>query len=67
MFDQWFKQDVEKVLARRDRVVVVDESAHFDLIKKVLPAGVTLFVVMGAWRNWSASTSSKNSTSTTRC
>ena len=48
MFDQWFKQDVEKVLARRDRVVVVDESAHFDLIKKVLPAGVTLFVVKGA-------------------
>lgn len=48
MFDQWFKQDVEKVLARRDRVVVVDESAHFDLIKKVLPAGVKVFVVKGA-------------------
>lgn len=48
MFDQWFNQDVGAVLAKRNRVIVVDESAHIDLLKKVLPAEVTVFVVKGA-------------------
>lgn len=48
MFDQWFNQDVGAVLAKRNRVIVVDESAHVDLLKNVLPAEVTVFVVKGA-------------------
>ena len=48
MFDKWINQDIGKVLAKRDRVVVVDESAHIDLLKKVLPAEVKVFVVNGA-------------------
>lgn len=48
MFDQWFNYDVNAVLATRNRVVVVDESAHIDLLKKVLPAEVKVFVVKGA-------------------
>lgn len=45
MFDKWFNQDIEKILSRRNRVVVVDESDHLDLLKKVLPAGNKVFVV----------------------
>jgi hypothetical protein len=45
MFDKWFNQDIEKILAKRDRVVVVDESAHIDLLKKVLPVEVKVFIV----------------------
>ena len=48
MFDKWFNQDVNEVLIKRNRVVVVDESAHIDLLKKVLPAEVIVFVVKGA-------------------
>jgi len=45
MFDKWFNQDIEKVLSKRNRVVVVDESAHLDLLQKVLPVGYRVFVV----------------------
>ncbi|MDO8946180.1 MAG: hypothetical protein Q7U88_03360 [Desulfocapsaceae bacterium] len=45
MFDKWFNQDIEKVLSKRNRVVVVDESAHLDLLQKVLPTGYKVFVV----------------------
>lgn len=48
MFDQWFNQDVGAVLAKHNRVIVVDESAHIDLLKKVLPAEVKVFVVKDA-------------------
>jgi len=48
MFDKWFNQDVEAVLAKRNHVVVVDETSHIDLLKKVLPVKVIVFVVNGA-------------------
>ncbi|MEQ1742617.1 MAG: hypothetical protein ABL869_08990 [Candidatus Nitrotoga sp.] len=48
MFDKWFNQDIGAVLAKRNRVIVVDESAHIELLKKVLPAEVAVFVVKGA-------------------
>ena len=38
MFDKWFNQDINEVLCKRNRVVVVDESAHINLLKEVLPA-----------------------------
>jgi hypothetical protein len=48
MFDKWFNQDIDNVLAKRNRVVVVDESAHLDLLQKVLPAEYKVFVVNSA-------------------
>ena len=45
MFDKWFNQDINEVLCKRNRVVVVDESAHINLLKEVLPAEVKVFVV----------------------
>jgi len=48
MFDKWFNQDINKILVKRDRVVVVDESSHIDLLKKVLPANLITFVIKGA-------------------
>jgi hypothetical protein len=47
MFDKWFNQDIGKVFDRRNRVVVVAEASHLDLLKKILPPDVTLFVVEG--------------------
>lgn len=48
MFDKWFNQDIEKFLSKRNCVVVVDESAHLDLLQKVLPAEYKIFVVKDA-------------------
>lgn len=45
MFDTWFNQDIDKVLSKRNRVVVVDESGHLDLLQKVLPTGYRVFEV----------------------
>jgi hypothetical protein len=48
MFDKWFNQDIEKVFSKRNRVVVVDESDHLDLLQKVLPPEYKVFVVNNA-------------------
>jgi len=48
MFDKWFNQDIDNVLSKRNRVVVVDESAHLDLLQKVLPTDYKVFVVNNA-------------------
>lgn len=45
MFDKWFNQDIDKVLSKRNRVVVVDESGHLDLLQKVLQPVYKVFVV----------------------
>jgi len=48
MFDKWFNQDIDNVLSKRNRVVVVDESTHLDLLQKVLPTEYKVFVVNNA-------------------
>ena len=48
MFDKWVNQDIGKVLARRNRVVVGAEASLLDLLRKVLPKELTIFVVHGA-------------------
>ena len=48
MFDKWFNQDIDNVLSKRNRVVVVDESSHLDLLQKVLPSEYRVFVVNNA-------------------
>jgi len=45
MFDKWFNQDIETVLSKHNRVVVVVESTHLDLLQKVLPTVYKVFVV----------------------
>lgn len=45
MFDKWFNQDLERILSKHDRVVVIDESNHLDLLRKVLPAAYIVYVV----------------------
>lgn len=45
MFDKWFNQDIDKILSKRKRVVVIDESNHLDLLQKLLPEGLKVFVV----------------------
>ena len=34
MFNKWFNQDINNFLSKRNRVVVVDESTHLDLLQK---------------------------------
>ena len=48
MFDKWVNQDIGKVLDRRNRVVVGAETSLLDLLRKVLPKELTIFVVHGA-------------------
>ena len=48
MFDKWLNQDISDVLARRNRVVVGAEASLLDLLRKVLPKEMTIFVVHGA-------------------
>lgn len=48
MFDKWFAQDIAEVLDHHNRVVVIDESDHLDLLKKVLPAGLGTIIVTSA-------------------
>ena len=48
MFNKWFNQDINNVLSKRNRVVVVDESTHLDLLQKVLPTEYKVFVVNNA-------------------
>ena len=48
MFDKWLNQDISNVLARRNRVVVGAEASLLDLLGKVLPKEMTIFVVHGA-------------------
>ena len=48
MFDKWLNQDIGKVLDRRNRVVVGAEASLLDLLRKVLPEKMTIFVVHGA-------------------
>ncbi len=48
MFDKWLNQDIGNVLARRNRVVVGAEASLLDLLGKVLPEKMTIFVVHGA-------------------
>ena len=48
MFNKWFNQDINNVLSNRNRVVVVDESTHLDLLQKVLPTEYKVFVVNNA-------------------
>ena len=48
MFDKWFNQDIEEVFDKHDHVVVIDESVHLDLFKKILPANTKVFIVKGA-------------------
>ncbi|MEI6757579.1 MAG: hypothetical protein WCK85_06975 [Chlorobium sp.] len=48
MFDKWVNQDIGKVLARRNRVIVGAEASLLDLLRKVLPKELTIFVVHGA-------------------
>ena len=48
MFDKWLNQDISNVLARRNRVVVGAEASLLDLLRKVLPQKMTIFVVHGA-------------------
>ncbi len=47
MFDKWVNQDIGNVLARRKRVVVGAEASLLDLLGKVLPKEMTIFVVHG--------------------
>jgi len=48
MFDKWFNQDIDKILSKHNRVVVVDESAHLELLQKILPVAYKVFVVKNA-------------------
>ena len=48
MFNKWFNQDINNVLSKRNRVVVVDESTHLDFLQKVLPTEYKVFVVNNA-------------------
>ncbi len=48
MFDKWVNQDISDVLARRNRVVVIADLYSLDLLTKMLPRDVTVFIVAGA-------------------